>query len=892
MIAHNLPIVPTPFVGRTKDTQAIQNLLADPTCRLLTLVGSGGIGKTRLSLHITQQIAETENSDYPDGVYFIPLQSLAAPNLMIRAIAEEIGFSFFQGDNPQKQLLDYLSNKRILLLLDNLEHLLSGVEIISAILAAAPGIKVLATSREALNLQEEWVYNLGGMGIPTADNPDSFESSSAVRLFVQSARRVYPGFSVDNERAGIVRICALVGGMPLGLELAAAWVRALSCDEIADEIANNLSILETSARNMPERHRTMRGVLTQSWALLTEEEQQVMIRVAIFQGWVSREAAKAVADASPRVLSALVDKSWLRWDSNNHGYDIHELLRQYAEEQLLASGQMDAARDAHATYFAAWMQKREGEIKFQRQDAALDDIECNFANVRLAWQYAAEQHRADLADQMLEAMNFFCDMKARFSEGKELFQSASAAFEEFPEHRLTYYRLRLRLARNIILTNIKPVVGLDELFSELDVINAAAEIQNSPMDKAFCLFLIGMILFFENHATAARPYYEESLGLFTEPGDRFYIAELSVWLAMSSQDFQSAREYFQRALKLQQEIGDRNGEAWTLSDMSLTGYLEHRYEEAAQYSQQAIAIQRERGDRKGLYHSLVIGCLWLFRLGNWDEAKERAEEGLKIANDLNEPDNWKSARSSLGLILIVSEMDYDRGRALCMEVLTSQATTVDGITEADLDVLNGLTAAAYHAGEFAETRRHYHQIVEQICKRWDNQIEHDRLVMLVSGAILVLDIDNRIDLATELTALVSNIPDLPGLPPVEWFEKWPLLQRLRVQWESRLGADAYAEAWERGKNRDMTQTVTMLINGLETLPTPDSSPITTSNPLTAREQEVLALLANGLSNREIAAQLVFSLGTVKWYANQIYSKLGVGSRAQAVIRARELNLLP
>jgi ATP/maltotriose-dependent transcriptional regulator MalT len=448
----------------------------------------------------------------------------------------------------------------------------------------------------------------------------------------------------------------------------------------------------------------------------------------------------------------------------------------------------------------------------------------------------------------------------------------------------------LRLARNIILTNLKPVVGLEELLAELMAINTAPEIQNSPMDKAFCLFLIGMILFFENHAMEARPYYDESLGLFMELEDPFYIAELSVWLAMSSSDFQYAQEYFQRALKLQQEIGDRNGEAWTLSDMSLTCYLEHRYEEATQYSQQAIAIQRERGDRKGLYHSFVIGCLWLFRLGDWDEATKMAEEGLIIANDLNEPDNWKSARASLGIILIASETDYDRGRALCMEVLTSQATTVDSITEANLDVLNGLAAASYYAGEFAETRRYYRQIVEQICKRWDNQIEHDRLVMLVSGAILVLDIDKRFDLATELTALVSNIPDLPGLPPVAWFGKWPLLQRLRDQWQSQLGAEAYAEAWERGKNRDMTQTINMLINGLEPLPMLEPASAT-PNPLTAREQEVLALLANGLSNREIAAQMVFSLGTVKWYVNQIYSKLNVGSRTQAVVRARELNIL-
>jgi predicted ATPase len=183
MIPNNLPVVPTPFVGRTKDTQAIQGLLADPTCRLLTLIGPGGIGKTRLSLHILQSIADTDNPDYADGVYFVPLQSLDAPNLIIRAIAKELDFSFFPGD-PQQQLLDYLCDKRLLLLLDNLEHLLEGAEVISAILSHAAGVRVLATSREALNLQEEWLYSVSGMGIPEANELDSFESFCAVRVFI------------------------------------------------------------------------------------------------------------------------------------------------------------------------------------------------------------------------------------------------------------------------------------------------------------------------------------------------------------------------------------------------------------------------------------------------------------------------------------------------------------------------------------------------------------------------------------------------------------------------------------------------------------------------------------------------------------------------------------
>ncbi len=892
MLAHNLPVVATPFVGRTKDTEAILARLTDPTCRLLTLVGPGGTGKTRLSLHILQQVAEDENSVYSDGVYFIPLQSLCASNQIITAIAEELGFAFFQGASPQKQLLDYLHNKHLVLLLDNLEHLLEGVEIISAILAHAAGVKVLATSREALNLQEEWLYTVGGMGIPTADDLESFESFSAARLFIQSARRVHPGFSVENERAGIVRICSLVGGMPLGLELAAAWVRALSCDEIADEIARNLNILETSARNMPERHRTMRGVLAQSWAMLTDEEQQVMIRLAVFQGGFNREAAEAVAGASLRILSALVDKSWLRWDSDDRRYDIHELLRQYAEEQLTAARQVDAARQAHATFYAGWMRKREGEIKFQRQDAALDDIECDFANVRLAWQWAAKHANGPLINPMVEALNFFCDMRARFVDGLELFQSASDCFAnlEDAEHKLTYYRLRLRHARMFQNAQTYVPQDLNDLQVELEAILKALEDFNCPMETAFAVYQIGFVQSFRTYNEVGIPYFTECVRIYSEVGDLFYKADSLHLLATSINDFQKAKPYYEQAFHIQEEIGDRNGIGWSLTQLARSNYLEHRYDIADQYNLQARAIQRERKDWKGLHYSLINHAMWTFRRGKGDEAVVTAGESLDVATTMRMLTPERASSSTLGLILIVTEIDVARGRDLCLKVM-SNFPMVSSITEAEIDALNGLAIAAYLRGDATATRDYYRQTIDHIGRSWITQTRHDVLVNLATSGILVLDSQGQTELAVELTAALICIPDISPLPSVGWVEKWPLMSRLRAKWESQLGTEAYSDAWEHGKARDISQTVAMLTEGLVAQPTSVPANTVSTNPLTPREQEVMALLANGLSNRDIAAQLVFSLGTVKWYVNQIYSKLGVGSRTQAVVRARELNLL-
>ena len=894
MIFCNLPTQPTPFVGRSKETEAITTLFADPACRLLTLVGPGGIGKTRMAQEVARRISEENDCDYEDGVYFVPLQALSSTNLLIPTIADEVGLTFFQTANQQQELIDYLKPKCLMLLLDNLEHLLDGVEIISAILAAAPGMKVLATSREALNLQEEWLYTVTGMTLPSDDNLETLESFSAVRLFIQSARRVHPAFSVENERAGIARICALVGGMPLGLELAAAWVRALSCDEIADEIANNVNILETSARNVPERHRTMRGVLAQSWAMLTDEEQQVMMRLAVFQGGFTREAAEAVASASLRVLTGLVDKSWLRWESDHRRYDIHELLRQYADEQLANGGQVESTRDAHATFFSGWMQKREGEIKFQAQDCALDAIEQDFANVRLAWNRAIDQGNGALINPMVEALNFFCDMRARFVEGERLFRCAADCFAHFddPENKLTYYRLRLRRARMFQNAMTYVASDLDELLTELQDIRKALEAYDNPFETAFSIYQIGFVQGFRTYDEVSAPYFEECVRIYTELGDQFYLADSLHLLATCTVDFQKAKEYYQRAYHIQEEIGDRNGIGWSLTQLARANLMEHNYEIADEYRERALVIQRERGDWKGLLYSMINYAMGGFRRGEWGQAQQAAEESMQIATKLNMMSALRAGSATLGLILIITETDVERGQALCSKVISTQLVLVSSITEAEIDAYNGLAVAAYLKGDVKATREYYQQLAAHINRSWVTQTEYDLLINMGTSAILVLDSYGLTRLAVEIASRMAAIPDLPNLPAVGWLNKWPLLNRLRDKWEKELGLETYADAWQRGQTRDIHETNKLLVSAhwdeAQLSVTVSAAP---SNPLTPREQEVLCLLAGGLSNREIAEKLVFSLGTVKWYVNQIYSKLGVGSRTQAIVRANELQLL-
>jgi transcriptional regulator with XRE-family HTH domain len=268
--AIRLPVPPTPLIGREAELAELARLLRDPQCRLLTLVGAGGIGKTRLAI----EVAGRHQDRFPDGACFVSLASLNSSAFLVPAIADALGYVFQRQMEPRTQLLNYLSVKQSLLVLDNVEHLLEGVDLFAEMLERAPGVKLLATSRERLNLQGEWVFEIQGLPVPPTDQAGRAEEYSAAALFVQSARRVQAGFELGaEERPPVVRICQMVEGMPLGIELAAAWVSVLTCREIAHEIERGMDFLATTMRDVPERQRSLRAAFDHSWSLLSADSR-------------------------------------------------------------------------------------------------------------------------------------------------------------------------------------------------------------------------------------------------------------------------------------------------------------------------------------------------------------------------------------------------------------------------------------------------------------------------------------------------------------------------------------------------------------------------------------------------------------------------------------------
>lgn len=966
VIAHTPNILPnqtSPFIGRAAELTEIVRLLNDPDCRLLTLVGVGGTGKTRLALEAVSQFYDAQetrlDADCMD-VYFVPLQPLQSPDSIVTAIAEAMHFSFYAEQAAKTQLFNFMHDKPALLVLDNYEHLLDSATLVSEILAAAPSVKLIVTSRERLHLVEEWALEVGGLEYPPHDGHlRDYASFSAVQMFVQHARRARPGFTPETEWDAIIHICALVEGMPLALELAASWVRALSCSEIAGEIERGLDILETPARNIPARHRNMRVVIDQSWVMLTEAEARVFQRLAIFRGGFTRAAAEAVAGASLGILSALVDKSWLHHDMIDRRYNLHELLRQYAGERLESSGEADDVRRAHAAYFAGFMRQREGDIKFQRQLAALSEIEADFDNVRTAWYWAAEHGLADHIIQMAEALNFFCDMKARFVEGEEMLRMAAPCFEgrTDPAGRLAWAMCRTRRMRMILLGSVpRQDVIEDELVPLTTVLDALLEtdldVDLVNAERGFLQYIYSMCILSGIIKADCIPHVERSIMLYSVLNDRFYLAELLVIVGVALEKVNNSRTVYEYAIQLQREIGDLNGLSWTLTHMAQIAFFTCRYDEMQAFSSEARQIQRERGDRKGLCTSTIWESERSFMFGELDEALNMIREAYQLAQELNIRPTIQVVKAELGLILTMMG-DFENGGRECLESLTMHVKRDFNGGAPALDAFSGLIPVACAAGDLDMAYRYYRSLVS-IMHKFEAAVDF-HFSRFAPGAMLILeaqgDQESRIR-AVQLLAIIAHLPAQPGYPVMYWMDTSPVIIALKDRLQTALPRDVYDAAWERGTTRhfapaavelgnlwnhaepitfdgpdpkymdyapssdsrvkhsrverdDLSRAENVSVADFPYIPMPAHTSAHTpsqaelngggdaiaSNNLTDRELEVLRLVAAGYSNREIARELVLALGTVKWYLSEVYSKLGVGSRTQAIAHARQSDLL-
>ncbi|MBC7809825.1 MAG: hypothetical protein H7175_01690 [Burkholderiales bacterium] len=806
MPAPNLPAHPTPFIGRAKELAEIATLLANPDCHLLTLVGPGGIGKTRLALNTARE----HQSAFSDGVYFVALQPLSSPDFIISAIAEAITFQFYTGGEPEQQLLDYLGDKSLLLVLDNFEHLLADVSIVNDILTTAPSVKLLVTSRERLNLIEEWVLDVQGLPVPNSEAEREITHYGAVQLFLQNAQRAQVGFALgDSQKPAVTRICRLVGGMPLGIELAAAWVRALSCEEIANEIERSMDILATPARNIPPRHRNMRAALEHSWNLLTEEERDVFKRLSVFRGGFRKEAAQYVAGATLQTLSALVDKSLLRMAANGR-YELHELLRQYAEEKLaLSPPEREQTLDLHSAYYAEFMARQKDGLLGNRVATTLREIEDEIDNVRKAWERAITQHNPIEAEKYLWCLLLFYDTQGWLVEGEEAFERAAQAFEKAvddPERNRTLGQMYARQAW------FSTRLGYYEKAEAL-LLTSLAWLRplEAQHEMAFSLVVFGSTCIYRGKYSEAERILQDAEAIYRACGETFELA-------------------------------------WALDNEAKLLLVRGDYEQATLVMQETITLCRAHGLQIWLVEALTQFGQIMEALANYTQAEQAYLEAVTLSQDLP-PFSAMLAVNFLGRI-------------------------------------------AYAIDKNEEAAFYYHKALDISKQVGSFRFKLDVLLGMVELQVRQGGIERTIEL---LALIVQHPASLNHTRD----RAQALLQKL----EPELPPDVFAARQEKGKAAKLDDALeslyaTPLFSHLRSADTnvseaPKPHPHSSSelDSLTEREIEILRLIAQGMSNREIAETLILAVGTVKWYGSQICGKLHVQNRVQAIARARELNII-
>ncbi len=421
---HTLPAPNGTLIGREPEVTRITAWLAAPDAPLLTITGPGGCGKTRLALHVLAQAAHA----FLEGAWFVPLESAPADTSVAAAIGDALGFSFSGEDQPETQLLTYLLKGERLLVLDNMEHLLSerNLSFLARLLQKAPQIKVLCTSRERLGLHREQMLPLSGLPCPKADaSPEAVRRSPAARLFLQSACRSQPEYALDGQETALVHLCHLLDGLPLALELAAAWVSSLDVADIARRIANDTDFLSTDWRDVPTRHRSARAVFEHSWQLLSPQEQDIYARLSVFRGGFTLEAAEQVAGATLSMLTRLGNRSLLRRTGKR--YTLHPLLRQFAAEKL--GTQRETTITRHARYFGTWLQREEAILLGGRLSESLQRVRPELENLRLAWETAVRQRDTRIINQMADSFMLIFDLSGLYRDILEMAQQAIEALE-------------------------------------------------------------------------------------------------------------------------------------------------------------------------------------------------------------------------------------------------------------------------------------------------------------------------------------------------------------------------------------------------------------------------------------------------------------------------------
>ncbi len=857
-VPNNLPLQLSSFIGREREIAEVKQLLT--SARLVTLTGAGGCGKTRLALKIGGDVASQRLYDH--GMWLVALASLADPALVPQQVATALEVREQTNQPLLTTLTNFLRDKHLLLILDNCEHLIEPcAQLVEALLQACPNFSVLATSRERLNVDGEQVYLVPSLAIPNPKNQiptAELAQNESVRLFVARAQAAQANFELTEKNAtAIVHMCQRLDGIPLAIELAAARVPSMSVEQIAAHLDMSLDLLSGGKRTSLPRQQTMRFALDWSYALLSEPERALFRRLSVFAGgWtleaeaVTSEPSTVNGERSPLftvhrlpftdLLSQLVNKSLVVAESRQGEtrYRMLEPTRQYANEKLEESGESASMCNNHLGFFRQWAELAERQFKGPDQPEWANRLETELDNIRAALYWARAGGQIDEGVQLAIALMYYWDTGGYQREVRD-------KLETF----LTHPDLAQRTA-----TRAKALIGAGWLAGEQgDVILGNVRLVESVTfwrewsDKrwlAFALRTLGFNLHAQLHDWRdAQQILEESAALSREIEDKWGLAMALRYLG-NMPDLDYARRCLEESLTLFRDLRGPWGISAALTGLGRVCIQQGQYAESNAYLKEALALRRTAKDKAFIGYVLkMLGDIAMFQ-GNWAEARLFFEESIQRRHEIG--DTWTpTPLHRLGQIAL-REGDLTKGIRLSIESLALNRKTND---------IAGMSAS------------------------------------LAALAAIAMTLGNTLEAVRLFGAIESLFEKISSV--IHSYDSKQYEQNVSIA-RSKLSSAAFEKAWAEGRALTLKEAIALA----EQLAADEHSAITPTPPqtgfpagLTAREVEVLQWLAKGLSDAEIAVQLVISPRTVNGHLRSIYSKLDVTSRTAAIRVALDLKLL-
>lgn len=685
---HNIPSDPTPILGREEELEHIKSQLADDNCRLLTIVAMGGMGKTRLAVSAAKHFQKAAKTPFVDGVVFVSFVGIDEVEVIPATLVKALDLRLAGQDDPMNTISNYLSDKKMLLVLDNCEQLVDGVMLFNELLQNGPGIKLLVTSREPLNIEAEWRFDLEGLSYPlngqlrsvtgetlaaesrpqTGDQP-AVSDYAAVQLFIQTARQVQAGFALTPDNTPpILELCRRVAGMPLAIKLAATWLRVMSPERIVEEVARNMDILTSRMRDLPPRQRSMRAVFEQTWDLLTPDEQDVFQSLSVFRGGFSESAAEAVIGLSHFFLVGLVERG-LVMQRDNGRYEIHELTRQFAADKLKECGRDTAVLQQHGQYYLQYVAAQKAGLHGQTPNLITREMRLDFENIRQAWHWGVTNQELDLIESTLDTLSTFFELAGLLADGEQMLthalnqlaQTLSPEEGEIVLCRLFIKKAHILSHRGELAAAWAPLQKATPLLESLenDLITAeyyfvSGHLKQQTGDrdgslvelqKAVDLFealndqywlisslnYLGDALARKEQGAEAMVCHRRAQQLAVAMGDAREEALAYSFIGHAYyflEAYEDCLTNFMRANELFEQVDDLMALARTTSNVGHVNGRLGNYEEAIRFSKRASFLFEKAG-ADGLFTSDILGDAAM-ALGNYDEARKHYLKGIEI----------------------------------------------------------------------------------------------------------------------------------------------------------------------------------------------------------------------------------------------------------------------